>query len=46
VLPRRAREVPAYVEARHRLAGNPQPDRFGRALESAVLRAIRPAPVR
>lgn len=46
LLPRRAREVPAYVEARHRLAGAPRPDRVGRALEDVVLRAIRPAPVR
>ena len=46
MLPRRAREVPAYVEARHRLAGDPHPDRLGRAFEGAVLRAIRPAPVR
>ncbi|MCB9611493.1 MAG: DUF2236 domain-containing protein [Sandaracinus sp.] len=46
LLPRRAREVPAYVEARHRLAGRPRSDRFGRALEEAVLKAIRPAPAR
>jgi uncharacterized protein (DUF2236 family) len=42
-LPERLRYVPAYVEARHRLEGRPRPDRFGRAVEQMILRAIQPA---
>ncbi|MBX3252036.1 MAG: DUF2236 domain-containing protein [Myxococcales bacterium] len=43
MLPRRAREMPAYVEARRRIAGRAQSDRVGRALEGVILRAVRPA---
>ncbi|HJL01364.1 MAG TPA: oxygenase MpaB family protein [Polyangiaceae bacterium LLY-WYZ-15_(1-7)] len=43
-LPARLRYVPAYVEARRRLAGQEGPDRFGRAVEQAVLRALEPKP--
>jgi uncharacterized protein (DUF2236 family) len=41
-LPERLRLRPEYVEARRRLAGRPRPDRVGRALEHALLRAVRP----
>ncbi len=39
-LPRRARDVPAYVEAQRRLQGRTGPDRLGRALERFVLRTV------
>lgn len=41
--PRRLRDVPAYVEAWSRLEGDAHPDRFGRALERAVLKIVQPA---
>lgn len=41
-LPRRLRYVPAYFEAKRRLAGLEGPDRFGRALERLVLRGVAP----
>jgi uncharacterized protein (DUF2236 family) len=40
-LPARLRLRPEYVEARRRLAGRPRPDRLGRALQDALLRAVR-----
>ncbi len=40
-LPRRLRLRPEYVEAKRRLAGRPKPDRFGRALQDALLRTVR-----
>jgi uncharacterized protein (DUF2236 family) len=39
-LPHRIRYVPAYVEARRRLAGRPGPDRVGRWLERLALRGL------
>jgi uncharacterized protein (DUF2236 family) len=42
-LPARLRLRPEYVEAKRRLAGKPRPDRVGRALQDALLRAVRPA---
>lgn len=39
-LPRRLRYVPAYVEARRRLAGKPGPDRVGRWLERIALKGL------
>ncbi|MCA9690325.1 MAG: DUF2236 domain-containing protein [Myxococcales bacterium] len=39
-LPGRLRHVPAYVEARARLAGRPGPDRVGRLLERLALALI------
>ena len=42
-LPRRLRDVPAFVEAWSRLEGDAHPDRFGRALERTVLRIVQPA---
>lgn len=42
-MPRRLRDVPAYVEAWSRLEGDAQPDRFGRALERTVLKIVQPA---
>jgi uncharacterized protein (DUF2236 family) len=42
LLPERARLRPEYVEATRRLAGAPRPDRLGRALQKAILRAVRP----
>lgn len=41
-VPERLRLRPEYVEARRRLAGHPRPDRIGRALERALLSAVRP----
>lgn len=43
-MPRRVRDVPAYVEAQRRLAGKTGPDRFGRALERVVLRTVTGSP--
>jgi uncharacterized protein (DUF2236 family) len=43
LLPPRLRYVPAYHEARRRLAGKEGPDVVGRALEKTVLRALAPA---
>jgi uncharacterized protein (DUF2236 family) len=39
-LPRRVRYLPAYVEARRRLAGQSGPDRVGRWLERLALRGL------
>ncbi len=41
-LPERLRVVPAFVEAKQRLAGKLGPDRFGRAIERSVLRWLEP----
>lgn len=41
-LPRRLRDVPAYVEAQRRLAGRARDDRFGRAVERGILAVLRP----
>ena len=41
-LPRRLRDVPAYVEARRRLVGDEGPDHFGRRLERLALRVVAP----
>jgi uncharacterized protein (DUF2236 family) len=41
-LPARLRLRPEYVEATRRLAGRPRRDRFGRALQEAALRGVRP----
>ncbi len=41
-LPERLRLRPEYVEAVRRLAGEPRPDRLGRALQDAVLWSLRP----
>ena len=41
-MPRRLRDVPAFVEAWSRLEGDAHPDRFGRALERAVLKIVQP----
>ena len=41
-LPERVRFVPAYVEARRRLAGLTRPDRVGRGVEQMLLRFVRP----
>lgn len=43
VLPPRLRYVPAYIEAKRRLAGKEGPDLVGRAIEQTVLRALAPA---
>ncbi|MCA9579206.1 MAG: oxygenase MpaB family protein [Polyangiales bacterium] len=43
VLPPRVRYVPAYHEAKRRLAGKEGPDVIGRALEQTVLRVLAPA---
>lgn len=45
-LPERLRQVPAYVEAQHRLAGKPGPDRAGRTVEQLLLRFISPGSAR
>lgn len=42
LLPLRLRCVPDYIEATRRLAGKPSPDKAGRALQSALLRHLRP----
>lgn len=42
-LPPRLRYVPAYVEARRRLAGRPARARMGRTLEWGLLRVLAPA---
>jgi hypothetical protein len=39
-LPRRIRYLPAYVEARRRLAGQGGPDRIGRFLERLALKGL------
>jgi uncharacterized protein (DUF2236 family) len=41
-VPERLRLRPEYVEAQRRLAGKPGPDKIGRALERALLGAVRP----
>jgi uncharacterized protein (DUF2236 family) len=41
-VPERLRLRPEYVEATRRIAGAPRRDRFGRALEQAMLHGIRP----
>lgn len=43
LLPRRLRDVPAYVEANKRLAGDETPDQFGRTIEKLALRVVAPA---
>jgi uncharacterized protein (DUF2236 family) len=43
-VPERLRLRPEYVEATRRIAGKPARDRFGRALEHALLLGIRPRP--
>lgn len=43
-LPKRLKYVPAYVEAKRRLAGKEGPDRIGRALEKLVMKGIGPRP--
>lgn len=43
--PRRVRLFPAYVEARRRIAGQPERDPFGRLLERLAMKAIEPKPV-
>lgn len=43
LLPRRLRDVPAYVEAKKRLAGDETPDQFGRTIEKLALRVVSPA---
>ncbi|MBO6936962.1 MAG: DUF2236 domain-containing protein [Deltaproteobacteria bacterium] len=43
LLPRRLRDVPAYVEAQKRLAGDETPDQFGRTIEKLALRVVAPA---
>ena len=42
LVPERLRLRPEYVEARRRLAGKPRTDKIGRALERALLGAVRP----
>lgn len=42
LLPRRLRDVPAYVEAQKRLAGDETPDQFGRTVEKLALRLVSP----
>jgi len=42
-LPRRLRDVPAFVEAERRLRGEEAEDRFGRMLEKLALGVVKPA---
>jgi len=48
LLPPRVRYMPAYVQARRRLAGKQGPDRIGRLLERVALYAVdkKPLPIR
>ena len=42
-LPRRLRDVPAYVEAKKRLGGDATPDHLGRTLEKLALKIVAPS---